>query len=126
MPVPQKGKITDGWGLVLAGGESLLRLFPVGHLFLYFLAALTLGGVGKTWTMKQRQTQWCHRKGNDLVGKMGLSMVSAGSVARALLGLAGARSGAPAADMGQLRLLCSSFPAQKGLRLEAGCDPCVA
>lgn len=86
MPVPQKGKITDGGGHVLAGGESLPRLGLVGHLFLFFIAALTPGGVGKTWTTRQRQTQWCHHKGNDLVGKMGLSMVSAGNAARALLG----------------------------------------
>lgn len=39
---------------------------------------------------------------------------------------AGAWCGASAADTGQLCLLCRSFPAQKGLKLEAGCDPCAA
>lgn len=62
------------------------------YLSLYFIAALILGAVGKTWTMRQRQTRWCRHKGNDLVGKMDPSMVSANNMAGALLGIAGGTS----------------------------------
>lgn len=64
--------------------------------------------------MRQRQTQWCHHRGNDLVGQMGLSMVSVGNVVRALQGHGWSLVAAPPPDMGQLSLLCRIFPAQKG------------
>lgn len=98
----------------MAGGLCwLVQRFPVRHICSFCLiTALTPGVVGRTWTMRQRQTRWCHRKGNDLVGKMGLSMVSIGNMARALQGWG--TVGAPAVDVGQLCLLCRTFPAQKG------------
>lgn len=77
---------------MLGGRERAALGYSWTYLSLYFIAALILGGVGKTWTMRQRQTQWCHRKGSDLVGKMDLSMVSANNMARALLGIAGVTS----------------------------------
>lgn len=73
------------------GRGSLVKLFPLEHVCCFYLIpALTLGGVGKTWTMRQRQTRWCRRRGNDLVGRMGLSMVSVGNMVRAPQGMAGA------------------------------------
>lgn len=80
--------------LASAEVENMLKSFPVGHICSFCLiTALTPGVVGKTWTMRQRQTRWCRRKGNDLVGKMGLSMVSIGNMARALQRMAGAQWG---------------------------------
>lgn len=108
-----KKETADGWGLVLASTEveSLLKSFPLGHIYsFYLITALTLGGAGKTWTMRQRQTQWCRRKGNDLVGKMGLSMVSVGNVARALQSVAGAQWGHQLQTWGSS--VCSAEPSQ--------------
>lgn len=110
-----KKETADGWNLVLVMTEveralsscSLLNIF----IFFYLITALTLGGVEKTWTMRQRQTQWCHHRGNDLVGQMGLSMVSVGNMVRALQGHGWGMVAAPAPDLGQLSLLCRTFPA---------------
>lgn len=89
-----------------------MRLFPVEHICCFYLiTALTLGAAVKTWTMRQRQTRWCHHRGNDLVGQMGLSMVSVGNMVRALQGHGWGLVAAP--DLGQLPLLCRIFPALK-------------